>query len=266
MIAFNHSQHTDGYMARQQIRAKQHQGPTSNLAPGYVQANLAILPRHLAFDFLRFCQQNPKPCPILAVSEPGSVTLPNIAQELDIRTDIPQYVLWRDGKPVEEIDNLQSVWREDLVTFAIGCSFSFEHALLNAHVPVRNIEQQRNVSMYITNIPTQAAGPFGGPLVVSMRPMSAANAIKAIQITARYPSVHGAPIHFGNPQEIGIANIDQPDFGDPTEIKVGEIPVFWACGVTPQSAIRSAQPELSITHKPGYMLVTDVLNVELEFK
>ncbi|RCS56999.1 putative hydro-lyase [Parvibium lacunae] len=255
-----------GYLARQSIRQGHHRSATSNLAPGYVQANLAILPASLATDFLRFCQQNPKPCPLLAVSSAGDISLPSIAKNLDIRTDVPRYVLWRNGEAMGDLEDLRTVWREDLVTFAIGCSFSFEQALLSARVPVRNIEQNHNVSMYITNIPTQAAGPFSGPMVVSMRPMKAADAIKAIQITSRYPSVHGAPIHFGDPSEIGIKDLDRPDYGDPTEIRSGEVPVFWACGVTPQSAIRSAKPEISITHKPGYMLVTDLLNVELEFR
>ena len=254
---------SDSQAARLAIRRGEFRAPTAGLAPGYVQGNLAILPQAYAADFLLFCTRNPKPCPLIGVSEPGNPAMPALGADLDIRTDIPQYSLFENGEHAGDLDDLSAVWRDDFVTFAIGCSFSFEAALVEAGIPMRHIEQSKNVAMYRTNIATQAAGPFGGPLVVSMRPMSAAHAIRAIQITSRFPGVHGAPVHFGNPREIGIADIDRPDYGDVMEIKPGEVPVFWACGVTPQSAIRAARPAISITHKPGCMLITDLRNSAL---
>ena len=251
------------YQARLDARAGRLTGPTANLAPGNVQANLAILPRDLAADFLRFCQRNPKPCPVLAVSEPGDPSLPDLGVDIDIRSDIPRYRVWHDGELVAEPTNVRDIWRDDLVSFLIGCSFSFEEAMLDNGLPVRHIEQGCNVPMYRTNIPTRAAGPFAGPLVVSMRPMNAADAIRAVQVTSRFPSVHGAPVHLGDPALIGIQDIHRPDYGDPVEIKPGEMPVFWACGVTPQSVVAATRPPFCITHAPGHMLVTDLINSRL---
>lgn len=248
------------YQARLDARNGTYTGPTANLAPGCVQANLAILPREMAAEFLHFCQQNPKPCPLLAMSEPGNPALPALGRDIDIRTDIPRYRVWRDGELVAEPLDVREYWRDDLVSFLIGCSFSFEEAMLDNGLPVRHIEQGSNVPMYRTNVPTNPAGRFHGPLVVSMRPLKAADAIRAIQVTSRFPSVHGAPVHLGNPAEIGIADIGKPDYGDAVEIREGEIPVFWACGVTPQSVVASVKPEFCITHAPGHMLVTDLLN------
>ncbi|MFJ3055625.1 putative hydro-lyase [Herbaspirillum sp. NPDC087042] len=238
-------------------------GHTSGVASAHVQVNLAILPAALAADFRRFCELNPVPCPLLAVSEPGSPALPALGLDLDVRTDVPRYHLWRHGERVAEVSDLRDCWRDDLVTFALGCSFSFEHALLAAGIPLRHVSEGRNVAMYRTSIPTQAVGVFAGPTVVSMRPLKAADAIRAVQITARTPQVHGAPIHIGDPRLIGIADIDRPDYGDAVAIHDDELPVFWACGVTPQAAIVAARPEFCITHAPGYMLVTDKLNSEL---
>jgi uncharacterized protein YcsI (UPF0317 family) len=251
------------YQARLDARAGRLTGPTANLAPGNVQANLAILPRDLAADFLRFCQRNPKPCPVLAVSEPGDPSLPDLGVDIDIRSDIPRYRVWHDGELVAEPTDVRDIWRDDLVSFLIGCSFSFEEAMLDNGLPVRHIEQGCNVPMYRTNIPTRAAGPFAGPLVVSMRPMNAADAIRAVQVTSRFPSVHGAPVHLGDPALIGIQDIGRPDYGDPVEIKPGEMPVFWACGVTPQSVVAATRPAFCITHAPGHMLVTDLINSRL---
>jgi uncharacterized protein YcsI (UPF0317 family) len=248
------------YQARLSARSGAFDAPTANLAPGCVQANLAILPRALAADFLHFCQRNPKPCPLLAMSEPGNPALPELGRDIDIRTDIPRYRVWRNGELVAEPRDVREFWRDDLVSFLIGCSFSFEEAMLENNLPVRHIEQGCNVPMYRTSIATNPAGAFSGPMVVSMRPLKAADAIRAIQVTSRFPSVHGAPVHLGNPAEIGIADIDKPDYGDPVEIRPGEIPVFWACGVTPQSVVAAVKPEYCITHAPGYMLVTDLLN------
>ncbi len=250
-------------LCRQAIRDETHNGPTAGLAPGFVQANLMILPQALAAEFLLFCQRNPKPCPLLAVTEPGNYKVPSLGQDLDIRSDVPKYRIWRHGELAAEPRDLLDVWRDDLVTFAIGCSFSFEEALLADGIEVRHISQGTNVPMYRTNIPTHSTATLQGPLVVSMRPMKAKDAIRAIQITSRFPSVHGAPVHLGDPGLIGIHDINQPDYGDAVAIQDGEIPVFWACGVTPQSIIQTVKPEFSITHAPGHMLITDLHNTEL---
>ena len=248
---------------RQAIRNGQFQGHTSGSAPTSVQGNVVILPEKSAEAFLQFCQRNPKPCPLLAVSRPGEPMLPTLGQDLDIRTDVPRYRVWRNGELVSEPTDIQSLWRKDLVTFVIGCSFSFEQALMEAGLPLRHVEQQRNVAMFRTRIPTIPAGVFHGPLVVSMRPFSPAHAIQAIQITSRYPDVHGAPVHIGMPHLIGIDDLSRPDYGDPIEVLPHELPVFWACGVTPQAAITQARPDFCITHAPGAMLITDRLNHQL---
>jgi uncharacterized protein YcsI (UPF0317 family) len=237
-------------------------GPTAGLAPGYVQGNLAILPAALAGDFLRFCHLNPKPCPLLATSGPGDWQLPSLGGDLDIRTDIPRYRVFRNGELIDEPYDVRAHWRDDLVSFALGCSFSFEEALLEDGMELRHITQGTAVPMYCTNVPTTPAGPFHGPLVVSMRPLKPADAIRAIQITTRFPAVHGAPVHIGRPDLIGIKDIMKPEYGDPVSIKDDEIPVFWACGVTPQSVVATVKPEFCITHYPGSMLVTDRRNTE----
>lgn len=249
-----------GLAVRQQARGGQLSGPTAGLAPGHVQANLAILPRALAADFLRFCQRNPKPCPLLAVSEPGDGRLPGLGEDLDVRTDVPRYRVWAHGELVDEPPDVRAHWRDDLVSFALGCSFSFEEALMAEGIEMRHVALQCNVPMYRTHVPTTPAGPFSGPLVVSMRPLRAADAIRAIQITSRFPAVHGAPVHLGDPALIGIRDLGRPDYGDPVPVRDGEIPVFWACGVTPQSVIAASRPGFCITHAPGHMLVTDVKN------
>lgn len=231
--------------------------PTSGLAPGYVQANLVVLPRDLAFDFLLFAQRNPKPCPLLEVIEAGQVEPRLMAPGADIRLDVPRYRVYEHGVLVDEPLEIASRWRDDMVSFLIGCSFTFETALLEAGVPVRHIEQGCNVPMYITSRPTQPAGAFHGPMVVSMRPVPADKVVRAVQVTSRFPSVHGAPVHLGDPAAIGIADLAHPDLGDPVEIRDGEVPVFWACGVTPQAAAMASRPPLMITHAPGHMLVTD---------
>jgi uncharacterized protein YcsI (UPF0317 family) len=251
-----------GRAARHAIRHGEHSGPTSGLAPGFVQANLAILPGRLAEDFLRFCQLNPKPCPLIGVSAPGDWQIPALGDDLDIRTDLPRYRVWRDGAVVDEPKDLTRVWRDDLVTFAIGCSFSFEQALIEDGIELRHMTCKCTVPMYRTSLATNPAGPFHGPLVVSMRPMKPKDAIRAVQITTRFPSVHGAPVHLAKPEAIGIADIAKPDWGDPVPINDDEIPVFWACGVTPQSVIMAAKPDFCITHYPGAMLVTDRRNNE----
>jgi uncharacterized protein YcsI (UPF0317 family) len=254
---------SEAQAARQAIRAGRWTGHTSALAHGHVQGNLVILPQAQADDFLRYCQRNPKPCPLLAVTEPGDPRVPALGEDIDLRTDVPRYRVWRHGELVDEPTDIATLWRDDLVSFVIGCSFSFEQALQEAGLPIRHIERNCNVPMYRTNLPTQAAGPFSGPLVVTMRPMRAAAAIRAIQVTSRFPDVHGAPVHLGDPSLIGIADLSRPDYGDAVDVLPDEIPVFWACGVTPQAALAQARPEFCITHAPGAMLITDRLNHEL---
>lgn len=237
-------------------------GSTAGMAPGFVQGNLAVLPKEYAGDFLRFCQMNPKPCPVLGVSDVGSPHIPFLGADLDIRTDIPGYRVWKNGEMVAEKTDVLAEWRDDLVSFVIGCSYSFEEALLAEGIGIRHIEQDVRVPMYRTNIECAPAGPFHGPMVVSMRPLKPRDAIRAVQITSRYPAVHGAPVHLGFPEAIGIRDINKPDYGDPVEIRDGEIPVFWACGVTPQSVIATIRPSFAITHLPGTMLVTDRRNTD----
>ena len=244
-----------GRDARRRIRGGTNLAPTSGMAPGYVQGNLAVLPREFAADFARFCQLNPKPCPLLASSEPGDWRLPTLGEDLDIRTDIPLYRVWKNGVMIEEITDLKKVWRDDLVSFVLGCSFSFEEALVEAGLEIRH--QTCNVNV------CKPSGPFHGPMVVSMRPFKPADAIRAVQVTTRFPSVHGAPVHLGKPELIGIKDIAKPDYGDAVPLRDDEFPVFWACGVTPQSVVATVKPEFCITHAPGYMLVSDLLNSQL---
>lgn len=252
-----------GSDVRAACRAGHLTGPTPGLAPGFVQANLVLLPKDWAFDFLLFCQRNPKPCPLLDVTEPGDPEPKTVAPGADLRTDLPAYRVWENGELVAEPTNIRDRWRSDLVGFVIGCSFTFENALLEANVPVRHIEQNVNVPMYRTNIPCKSAGRFHGPMVVSMRPLKPDRAIRATAICSKFPLAHGAPIHFGDPSAIGIGDIAKPDFGDAVEIRPGEVPVFWACGVTPQAVIAAVKPEFCITHAPGCMLITDLLNAHL---
>ena len=253
-----------GAGVRRAVRAREWTGPTPGLARGYVQANLVIVPRDLAFDFLLFCQRNPKPCPLLDVTEPGSPEPRWAAPGADLYTDAPRYRVYRKGELVDEPADLLALRRDDLVGFLLGCSFTFEHALLDAGVPVRHIEQGRNVPMYRTNIPCRPAGAFRGPMVVSMRPMTPAQAVTATRVCTRFARAHGTPVHFGDPAAIGIRDLDWPDYGDPVEIRPGETPVFWACGVTPQAAAAEACPPLLMTHKPGHMFVTDLRDADLE--
>jgi uncharacterized protein YcsI (UPF0317 family) len=235
-------------------------GVTAGLAPGYVQGNVCILPREFAADFRTYCERNPGPCPLLAVSEPGDPRLPSLGEDLDIRTDVPRYRVFREGKLSGEVTDVRDLWSRDLVAFVIGCSFSFEEALIEAGVPLRYVTEGKNVAMYLTHVETEPAGPFRGPMAVSMRPLKAADAILAIQITSRFPKAHGAPVHIGKPELIGIEDLDRPFAGDRIEVRPDELPVFWACGITPQAAVLRARPPICITHAPGHMLVTDVRN------
>ena len=250
------------------VRAASRRGslttPTPGLALSYVQANLVVLPRDWAFDFLLFCQRNPKPCPLLDVTEAGDPEPKAVAPGSDLRTDLPAYRVWKHGELVEEPTDVTRHWRDDLVSFVIGCSFTFENALLAAGVPLRHIEQNVNVPMYRTNVASRSAGRFSGPMVVSMRPLMPEQALKATRICSRFPRAHGAPIHLGDPTAIGIRDIAKPDFGDVVEVRTGEVPVFWACGVTPQAALMQARPPFAVTHKPGHMFLTDLRDVDLD--
>jgi uncharacterized protein YcsI (UPF0317 family) len=236
---------------------------TAGVANGFVQGNLAILPEKLAAAFHRFCQLNPKPCPIIGMSDVGDPRIPALGEDLDIRTDLPRYRVWRDGEVVDEPTDIKKYWRDDLVAFVLGCSYSFEEALRAEDLPIKHIERNLRVPMYRTNIACGSAGPFAGPMVVSMRPFKPAEAIRAVQITTRFPSVHGAPVHLGHPHLIGINDITKPDYGDPVPVEDDEIPVFWACGVTPQAVIAAARLPFAMTHAPGLMLVTDLQNKHL---
>jgi len=248
---------------RKEIRKGRFNRPTAGLAPGYVQANLVILRQVHAFDFLLFSQRNPKPCPVLEVLEPGIYLTNTMANRADIRTDIPRYNIYRKGILEESVESIRDLWEDDFVTFLLGCSFSFEEALLKNDIPVRHIEENRNVPMFRTTIPVHPAGIFKGRLVVTMRPIPEELVVRAVQITSRYAMVHGAPVHIGRPEAIGILDLSHPDYGDPVTIRGGEIPVFWACGVTPQAVIQEAKPDLAITHAPGHMLIGDIKNESL---
>lgn len=251
------------FEVRQIIRKGKLNKPTAGLCRGYAQGNLVILPKKLAYDFLLFSQRNPKPCPILEVTDVGLKEFKTIAPGSDITTDIPKYRVYKNGKLEGEYEDINSIWRDDFVSFILGCSFTFESALIDEGIEVRHIQQGCNVPMYITNIKCKSAGVFSGPTVVSMRPIPLNKVVKTVQITSRYPDVHGAPVHIGNPELIGIKDISKPDFGDPVKIKDNEIPVFWACGVTPQAVAMNVKPDIMITHAPGYMFITDIKNNEL---
>jgi uncharacterized protein YcsI (UPF0317 family) len=243
-----------------QARARYRGGlvvPTTGWAAGFTQANLVMLPQDWAFDMLLFGQRNPQAVPLLDVTDPGATSSP-LAAGADLRTDLPRYRVWRDGELVDEPTEVTDLWRDDLVTFLVGCSFSFETALMDAGVPIRNIEQRRNVSMFRTSIQCRPAGRLSGPLVVSMRPIPGRQVAAAVQVTGRMPQVHGAPVHVGTPEVLGITDLSTPDFGDPVTMHEGDVPVFWACGVTPQAALMASRPPFAITHAPGHMFVTDI--------
>jgi len=253
-----------GYDHPGEVRALIRRGellrPTCGLAPGYTQANLVVLPKEFAFDFLLFCQRNPKPCPVLEVLDPGNYQPVLTAPTADIRVDVPLYRIYRDGELTSEEPDITKYWNREMVSFLLGCSFTFETALIRAGISLRHIDEGKNVSMYVTNIPTTPAGMFFGPLVVSMRPIPVTKVVRSVQITSRFPMVHGAPVHIGDPERIGIVDLAKPDYGDPVEVKDDESPVFWACGVTPQAVALKSKPSLMITHSPGHMFITDLLD------
>jgi len=249
-----------GLEVRRACREGSWTGPTAGLAPGYAQTNLVILPADWAFDFLLFCQRNPKPCPLIDVTAPGEWTPRQTAPAADLRSDLPSYRVWQDGVLVDEPADIHHYWRDDLVSFLIGCSFTFDAGLRTAGLPVRHVDLGKNVPMFRTNIDCTPAGRLHGPLVVSMRPFSPAQAIRSVEITARHPEMHGSPVHLGFPEQIGIADLQRPDYGDAVPMHSGELPVFWACGVTPQAVVMASKPPFAITHSPGCMFVTDTLD------
>ena len=258
------SRRDEARQLRGRIRRGEHDGLTTGLAPGMVQLNLAILPQDWANDFQRFCELNPKPCPLVSMTDPGNPVFPSeIGDGIDVRTDAPRYLVFRNGVLADEITDLGDIWQDDFVAFGMGCSYSFEEALVAGGLSLRHIEQGTKVPLYISNLETTPAGPFKGPTILSMRPFLPDDAIRAIEITARYPRVHGTPVHFGNPKMIGIDDIMQPYSGVSPVMHEDEEPVFWACGVTPQVIVEHAKPPICITHKPGHMLITDRLNTEL---
>ena len=243
---------------RQQIRSGIHRTTTAGQALGHLQGNLVILPADWALDFAIFCQRNPKPCPLLAISDLGDPVLPSLGEDLNLCSDLPKYRIWENGVLRAEVRDISDIWQGDFVAFVIGCSFTFEEALMNSGLGVRHIEEGSEGSMYITNIATKKAGAFEGSLVVSMRPYTEANAIRAVEITGRFPMAHGAPVHLGDPSRIGVTDLSAPDFGVAVTFREDEIPVFWACGVTPQVVVTNAKPPICITHAPGHMVVTDL--------
>jgi uncharacterized protein YcsI (UPF0317 family) len=255
--------HDDPRELRRASRAGRFATYTIGQAMGHVQANLCILPKDYAFEFLNFCQLNPQPCPLLAMSAPGDPRLPTLGADLDLRTDAPMYRVFRDGEAVEDVPDIMDLWQDDFVGFALGCSLSFEEALMEAGLPLRHVDRRDDVPIYLTDIDCKPSGRFAGKLVVSMRPFVPADAIRAVQITSRFPRVHGAPVHIGLPEAIGISDIHQEWQGGKPDIREGEIPVFWACGVTPQVVVKAAKPPICITHKPAHMLVTDLKNASL---
>lgn len=255
--------YTTGHELRQAARSGKLSGHTSGAVPGAVQANLVILPRDWAYDFLVFAQRNPKPCPLLEVGEVGDPRTRFLADNADIRTDLPRYRVFVDGELTEEPQEITSRWQDDFVFFLLGCSFTFERALSEAGVPLRHNQERVNVPMFRTSRECAGAGRFApSPMVVSMRPLTPADAIRAVEITREYPRVHGSPIHIGDPAVLGIADINRPEWGDPVTIRTGEVPVFWACGITPQLAALVSRPPIMITHAPGHMFVGDRADYE----
>ena len=253
------------YDVRKLIRNGEITTPTAGMCAGFAQANLVILPKDLAYDFLLFTQRNPKSCPLLEVSDVGNKMLRTLGKDIDITTDIPKYRVYEKGVLTGEYTNIKELWRDDFVSFLIGCSFSFESDLLEENITIRHIEEHCNVPMFITNIECNPAGIFNGKMVVSMRPLPHDEIVKSVLISGSMPKVHGAPIHIGDPSLIGIKDVMKPDFGDSVHFKEGEVPVFWPCGVTPQSVVMNVKPDIVITHAPGHMLITDVKNLDLKY-
>ena len=257
-VSFETLRDADQQIVREAVRSGAYQDHTAGLANGYLQANLVIVEDIYALDFMRYCQRNPKPCPVVGVSDTGNPMMTTLGQDIDIRTDVPSYNIYRHGQLTDNCTDIKHLWQDNMVAFALGCSFTFEHAILRAGFPLWHVENNRTVPMFRTTINTVKAGPFYGPMVVSMRAIAADRLDEVKAISAQFPLAHGAPVHWGDHKEIGIADLAAPDWGDPTPLGDGEVAVFWACGVTPQAAIMRAALPLCITHKPGQMLITDI--------
>ena len=256
---FNQLRQDSQVNIRSKIRSGSYRDHTSGLASGFLQANLVLLDQYYAADFMRFCQRNPKPCPLVGVTDAGSPYLHTLGSDIDVRSDVPSYHVYRHGILQKTITNITSLWNDQMVGFALGCSFTFEHALRRAGISIWHIDNDKTVPMFKTNIKTIEAGPFAGPMVVSMRAIPLEKADMVRKISAHFPMAHGAPVHWGDPAEIGIEDINIPDWGDSAPVEDDEITFFWACGVTTQVALIHAKPSISITHKPGQMLITDVV-------
>lgn len=250
--------HSSLQSVREEIRTARYASHTAGLGDGYLQTNVVILPEVFALDFMRFCQRNPKPCPLVGVSDTGNPMMFTLGRDIDIRTDVPAYNVYRNGALSDSVTDIIDLWTDDLVAFALGCSFTFEKALQEAGIPLWHVENDTTVPMFRTNLATTPAGPFEGPMVVSMRSIARDKAAEAAEISRRFPLAHGAPVHVGDPAEIGIADVSRPHWGDPAPVEDGQVTAFWACGVTPQAAIEAAKVPLCITHKPGHMLITDI--------
>ncbi len=257
-ISFEALREASQQTVREAIRNGTYQGHTAGLAKGCLQANLVIVEDVYALDFMRYCQRNPKPCPLVGVSDNGNPMMTTLGADIDIRTDVPSYNIYRNGQLTESCGDITHLWQDNMVAFALGCSFTFEHAILQASFPLWHIDNNRTVPMFKTAIQTVKAGQFSGPMVVSMRAIPASRLDEIKAISARFPLAHGAPVHWGDPAAIGIYDVTAPDWGDPSPVERGEVAVFWACGVTPQAAIMRAELPLCITHKPGQMLITDI--------
>jgi len=251
-------QENDPGRFRDQVRQGKWQKSTNGVCPGYVQANLVILPSQYALDFTIFCLRNPQPCPIIEILEPGNPIVQEVSANADIRTDLPKYCVFKDSTLVEDRTDITDLWRDDFVTFLIGCSYTFEEALVRGGVPVKNYLQQRDPGVYVTSVVCRPAGIFEGPMVVSMRPVPGHLVSRAVQITSRFPKAHGAPVHVGDGKSIGIGQLDKVDFGEPPELEADDVPVFWGCGITPQLVAMRSRIPFMITHKPCHMFVTDV--------
>jgi len=240
-------------------------GTTHGLARGYAQANLAIVPRDAALDFMRFCQRNPKPCPLLDVTDTGDPEFRLVAPGSDVRRDLSGYCVYRDGILVDEPDDISDLWSADLVAFAMGCSLSFDAVLQDNGLRVAHLDKPGGrIAVYTSGIDCVPAGPFAGPMVVSLRPIPRGELDRVVEVTKRYPSIHGGPVHIGDPAAIGVTDVSATDWGKPPEIGPDDVPVFWGCGVTPQAVAMAARLPLMITHKTGHMLLTDLLVKELD--
>ncbi|WP_299615572.1 putative hydro-lyase [Pelagibius sp.] len=249
---------------REAVRAGAWRTTTHGLARGFVQANVAIVPEAYALDFMRFCHRNPKPCPLLDVTDTGDPEFRQIAPGSDVRTDLSEYSVYRDGELAAEPGDIRDLWREDLVAFAMGCSLSFDQILLDHGIDVAHLDRPGGrIAVYTSGLQCAAAGPFEGPMVVSMRPIPRHQLDRVIEVTSRYPATHGGPVHVGDPREIGIDDPDKVDWGAPAVVGPEDETVFWGCGVTPQAVAMAARLPLMITHKTGHMLLTDLRLKEL---